>query len=424
MGEVGQQTWARGLSRPPSRLQDRVVFAFGVPRSGTYWLQRILTAHPEVAAVPNETHLFSKAVAPFLSEFHHGASASPSITTIYADRETMIRHLRELCDDVLGVHLTDGAKLLCERSPWHVRHVGLMAELYPDARFVHIVRDPRDVARSMVSHEWGPDTLAEAAGQWRESILMARKAAAPHYLELRYEEVLSDFPAATRQVYEWLGLDASDEIIAASGLEAEVHVNVDPARTQVGLGKWRAHLSPEQVRSIEQIAGDLMAELGYEASGGKGATGGVEDGAARGSRIRRGLGLLRQRGQQASDRDGGHPHDPVTAVAAFDVLLTAIHGGDTEALASTLAEDATVQTISERGEESLGRGEQGAELLEQTVREDPAFRSEQVGSTVHSTFPTTVGVLSYRLANGSRARRLIVASAAGEKIAHVTVQRL
>src|SRR5215212_5800458 len=139
------------MSRADSPLAGRMIFNVGARRSGTLWLQRVVAAHPDVAAIPTESHLFSHGIAPLLERFHHGARSSPHLGALYVDREVLLDAAREFCDRIFGELLDPGKRYLAERTPLHVLHLDLIGSIYPDASYVHIIRDGRDVARSLVS---------------------------------------------------------------------------------------------------------------------------------------------------------------------------------------------------------------------------------------------------------------------------------
>jgi Sulfotransferase family len=253
------------VGRGDSRLAGRLVFCVGARRSGTYWVQRIVAAHPAASAVPGETYLFSHGIAPLMERFHHGPRTPGQVGKVYADRGILLDAVRDFCDRVLGEFLEPGAERLAERTPHHVYHLGLIAEIYPDAHFVHIVRDGRDVARSLVAQDWGPDTIAAAAEEWRSSVVAGREGAPREgYLEVRYEELLADVERGVRVLYEHVGLPATPEALAL-GLAAarDSSLNVDASDPRVAAGKWEGSISERDLREIERVAGELLAELGY-----------------------------------------------------------------------------------------------------------------------------------------------------------------
>src|SRR4051794_8557731 len=168
------------MSRADSPLRGRVVFIVGARRSGTNWLERILTAHPAIVAMPTETYLFSHGIEPFSERFQHANPSAPSMGRTFMPREAFLDSVRDLVDRAFLETLErrdPSARYIAERTPWHASHLPLIADVYPDARVVNIVRDGRAVARSLLSMPWGPDTMEEAAAEWRDAIDDARRSA-------------------------------------------------------------------------------------------------------------------------------------------------------------------------------------------------------------------------------------------------------
>ena len=255
-----------------SPLRERMIFNIGARRSGTYWLQRIVTAHPSVGEVPSETHLLSHGIAPLLERFQHADRDSTEVGRVYVPRERLLAALRHLCDEVFREYLGPGQERVAERTPLHIFHLELISEVYPDAKFVHIIRDGRDVTRSIASQDWGPAEIADAATEWRDSVSAARHAGLPpdRYLEVRYETLLANPRSQIEQIYEWLGLPTAPEDLAHPLAESAREENVD----RFGMGgvrteKWRAAFDRRDLAAFDAIAGDLLEELGYPAAAGE-----------------------------------------------------------------------------------------------------------------------------------------------------------
>ena len=85
-----------------------MIFNVGSRRSGTYWLQPIVCAHPAVAEVPSETYVFSHGIAPLMERYHHGDRNWSEVGMIHADRERLIAAIRNLSDTVFGEFVTEG----------------------------------------------------------------------------------------------------------------------------------------------------------------------------------------------------------------------------------------------------------------------------------------------------------------------------
>ncbi len=252
------------MGRADSPLLGRMIFNVGARRSGTFWLQRLVTAHPSVGAVPSETHLLSHGIAPLLERFQHEDPLSTEVGRVYVDREQLMDATRDFCDAVFCQFRGD-ADRVAERTPLHVFHLDLLAEIYPDARYVHIIRDGRDVARSIASQAWGPETVAEAAREWREAVEAARSSrlGQDRLFEVRYEELLADPGAHLERLYGWLDLPTTEADLAYPLTESRRALNVDQRGGGVGTAKWRAVFAPADLAAFEREAGDLLDELGY-----------------------------------------------------------------------------------------------------------------------------------------------------------------
>ena len=164
----------------------------------------------------------------------------------------------------------------------------------PEARFVHLVRDGRDVALSVLGMNWGPSTVPEAAFRWKKRILRAREQAPRigHYVEIRYEDLVRDTEATLRRICEFVDLPYDEEMLryhehaserlqekardldrgpdkAPQTAEARLESHAlatqppDPERIE----RWRTEMSVEDRAVYEELAGDLLADLGYEVEG-------------------------------------------------------------------------------------------------------------------------------------------------------------
>jgi hypothetical protein len=161
-----------------------------------------------------------------------------------------------------------------------VTQIEVLAELFPEAKFVHIIRDGRAVALSYLERpEWGPETMAEAANHWKNRVRRGRAAGraigADRYMEVRYEDVVADPEAVSRHVCDFLGLDFEDGMLRSHEKSKEFIASTkDPAAFEnlsrpitAGLRTWEDEISPSDLKLFEAIAGDLLEELGYPVLG-------------------------------------------------------------------------------------------------------------------------------------------------------------
>lgn len=396
-----------------------MIFLVGARRSGTNWLARTLGSHPAVAVVPTETHLFSRGIAPLRDRFQHGASGSMEVARVYMDRDRCLDALRHLCDEVFSgllETLDPSPERLLERTPEHAAHLDLIGEIYPDARVVHIIRDGRDVVRSLTNQPWGPSSVREAALDWCTTVSRAREQgpALAHYHEVRYERLLADPGQEIGALFRALDLPVDPAVLAGAQAEAHVPFNVDLGDPRVAAGKWRASFSAADLAAFEQEAGGLLAALGY-AEEGPGARAGAT---SRGLERRPAVAVTRAARARAarlwSRRDvivRRRNRARLGAIAATtSEFLELVAARRWPALAALLHPTALVRVIGPAGRWE-GRGEEGRDHLIEVLDGDPALRGRQISGDVHPSVPQFAVVLTYDVGSEIATRVLLLASA-------------
>ena len=255
-----------------SPLRDRVVFVVGAPRSGTTWITRLLGAHPEVASAGRESHLFDHGVNTLLDHYEAGKPWERFLGE-YLGRAEMVELVRDLCDGVflrMREKTRPEARFVLEKTPSGRPNpeveLGRKAEVYPDGWFLHLVRDGRAVARSLLNVPWRPADSAETAVTiWANAVRAVRTtfAGRPRYLEVRYEDLRDDPAGSARTLYAWLGLD--DAIVDEGFLRrlSGVKYGSFDASTEVATDRWQDELTREDLDAVERVAGDLLRDLGY-----------------------------------------------------------------------------------------------------------------------------------------------------------------
>lgn len=416
IGAVGRPTSTRWpMSRTSSTLWDRMIFVVGARRSGTNWLQRVLTAHPDVVGVPSETYLFSHGLPPLVERFQHGALSSARTGFVYMDRDALYDALRDLCDRAFsGIRegLRPEADRICERTPDHVRTLELMGEIYPDGRFLHIVRDGRDVTRSLLSQPWGPTSVEEAAAEWRSAIEAARASCTrlDHYREVRYEQLLSDPRPAVADLYGWLGLPASEEIVEGALLESGIRYNVDRRAPDIASGKWEEAFSRDELARLLAVAAPTLRELAYETSRE------LPEEKRDARKESRGRSLLRR---TLSRQPAPDVADRVEATqATFHRFLEAIVARRPEEIEGLLEPTAFVRLVGPELD-AHGRGEPMIRRLVETLMGDEAFAGRQLRGDVHPGLPTFTLVATYERDDGTHQHRVLVVTAEGSRVGRV-----
>jgi len=279
-------------------------FIVGVGRSGTTLLRLMLDAHPELA-IPAETHfvpdlLEREAECRLASELVDAIVAARTWDDFGLDegafRAAVERREAHGAPAVLRVFYSlcaerEGKSRWGDKTPGYVKRMRPIAHALEEARFVHLIRDGRDVALSRLKRGMGAGKpIGDVADLWKRRIESARKQAKRlrgRYLELRYEDLVAEPETALRRVCELIELDFDpamldyreqaqrriDELgdLAAEGRRDErdreerqaAHSLATEAPTQARVEVWREEMAPADREEFEGIAGGLLRELGY-----------------------------------------------------------------------------------------------------------------------------------------------------------------
>ncbi len=165
-----------------------------------------------------------------------------------------------------------------DKTPLYMQHLPLLERLFPDALWVHLVRDGRDAALSFLSLPEGfsektwalPHTAAQFAARWRTEILAARRLGAHvggRYLELRYEDLVTDPERELRRVCEHASLPWEPAMLDYPGTSelASMPENKNLAQPPTpGLRDWHSQMSREDALAFEEVAGDVLRSGRYE----------------------------------------------------------------------------------------------------------------------------------------------------------------
>lgn len=198
-----------------------LVFIVGSPRSGTTWLQRLLAAHPQVRT-GQESYLFSNYIGPQFRKWKY--QRNPIRTRrvglgCFMDEEEFYRYLKYnlnfLLEKIIGE--TPKGSIFVEKTPAHAKWVTEIAELLPEAKFIHIIRDPRDVVCSLLAasksswaKHWAPSDALGAIRVWRAHVEAAERsfaALSPRKVyRIRYEQLQASTPEELSRLFEFLNL--------------------------------------------------------------------------------------------------------------------------------------------------------------------------------------------------------------------------
>lgn len=282
---------------------DTPVFIVGCDRSGTTLLSLILSQAPDLHVT------LESGFIPDLYENRHDYGDFSSaknrwyflrdLQTTYATSKTIAFDIFELDDEDAESELqkaasTDYAGAIDalfsktarnhgkarwgNKTPKYVLHIPLLNKLFPEAKIIHIVRDPRDVAASIMKAGWTTN-IKEAAIYWNERVragLEGRVLGDDIYYELKYESLLQLPQNEVSAVCDWLGIDFKESIIHQykdddSRDSITKHENlfdligkpIDASRAYA----WKKSMSKSDIAEIEDVNRELINELDYPLTG-------------------------------------------------------------------------------------------------------------------------------------------------------------
>ena len=279
---------------PPGTVAP--LFTFGFERSGTTLLSMMLGSHPLLAVPYSPVGLWYRKARELdtYNQLQSAADRDRLIDDIVndqrikdwkvdfdeaalkrdlapADYPGIVRRFHQAYAQVLG------------KPHWGLHDIATLYDMdlacgwFSDARFVHIIRDVRDVALSFVDYRYGSTNMCETAANWHRDVHASLKMGAilgpDRYLLIRYEDLVLQPMATLSAISRFAGLEYSSDMIDYA---KTVTSTVPPDRMAMwpALGQppdpgkvaqWRHRVAPHRARAIEEMAQPLLTDLGYPA---------------------------------------------------------------------------------------------------------------------------------------------------------------
>ncbi|WP_048693879.1 sulfotransferase family protein [Catenovulum maritimum] len=258
------------------------IFVVGCQRSGSTMLGAILGTHSKVSAIPEaqfiadcvpespsnmaailaqiQSHYRFKIWNYTLPDLPKNISSYPELirwlVTCYAAEVNHKRHMAFWVD----------------HQPGHIKHICKLAKQFPQLKVVHIIRDGRAVANSLIPLDWGPNSIHRAAYYWQQRLAygLALKEFLPQaYFSIKYEDILLKPEQSIQSLCDFIGLDYEPNMLSGTGFKVpkftqSQHALVGNGVNAKRIDSWVNQLSCREVEIFESVTGDLLSYLGYE----------------------------------------------------------------------------------------------------------------------------------------------------------------
>lgn len=279
-------------------MQHSPFFLTGAPKSGTTWLGKLLDAHPQISCMGEAcVHHFGLRLVEAAKSYNALLEQRRAVITDsndfpilkWPDVLSLMRHFIELRFAAIADPAKPDLRFLGEKDPEHALHFKELGPLFPEAKFIHIIRDGRGVFLSAWHHNVRSkdknldrlgfeDFLGITATEWSSRVRRAREssqALGNRYFELRYEDLVAEPELWMTRALDFLGADSSPATVRAC-VEAASFEKLSKGRKPGEEDKasffrkgipddWRNELTPAQIQRFKELSGSLLEELGYPA---------------------------------------------------------------------------------------------------------------------------------------------------------------
>ena len=266
------------------------VFIGGCDRSGTTLLGSMLGTHSECLCVPESQFIIETlngsnfdvelikplAVLEMISkhprfriwEFNIESTPTPQVQSINSYPkliEWIIRRYGETNGKV-------SPAIWIDHTPFNVKFASALFSLFPQAKMIHLIRDGRAVASSIMPLSWGPKAIDKAAYFWLRNLaygFAAESAYGPNrVIRIKYEDLVNDSETTLKTICSFIDIDYQPCMVQGDGFKVPsftrkqhslVGKKPDPGR----INAWENKLSPRQIEIFESTTGDMLGYLGY-----------------------------------------------------------------------------------------------------------------------------------------------------------------
>lgn len=258
------------------------LFIVGLSRSGTKLIRDLLNRNDQISIPEIETHFIPgllKKNQLTVMEVYQEIKTSlfvkrfdtiewPSLKTLESIKS--IDNSEDLIESLLKYYAIEGEdkiwrqdRIWGDKTPSYLRELDLLKMHFPQCKFLHIIRDPRDRALS-VNKTWGK-SMYRATELWRREIEDSRKwmERQDSYMELKYEDLLADPEQILRRICTFLSVDFTEKMLILKKPSEKYGASSELLKVKKNNSSKFESMNKSQIKRIEEIAYPMMKEKGY-----------------------------------------------------------------------------------------------------------------------------------------------------------------
>jgi len=295
---MGTKWWLKDRLLTSHVSDSAPVIVGGCGRSGTTLMRTILDTHPNICCGPESSIMRPGALKAGKLAMRFDFP-TPHIQNMARQSDSQTEFIDRFFEEY---KTRQGKRRWAEKSPRNVRRLDFIREHFPNSRFIHMLRDGRDVACSLRTHPrfrvvdgdlvkqntWNP--IGPCIDRWvRDVSTGLAHRGEPWYTEVRYEDLVSKPEETLRELFDFLGEPWDDSVLEFHKVKSESRDYTKfPQNPEVtrpiyknAMERWRRDLSAEDIRLFKQRGGPLLIRLGYAADNRWGEEGDDAPGAER-----------------------------------------------------------------------------------------------------------------------------------------------